>query len=366
MTTLALPAPVRVDVLDVGQGSCAIIRTAHGVTVIDGGARREYAVRTDPVTWLREHGITRIDDLILTHLHRDHVQGLLALARVVPVSRAHLPYPQIAEPPMSDDWRARFRPDAHVDSPDGQIQSLREFAELTRILSDGGTTLLPFSPESDPVIWETPGPFGLRLERLYPVAGDALETPALVAALSEVTPERARTSAGTASIEALIHEISERANAESGVFVLRHGGSRVSPEPTAGPAGTSETFDRPGGAARSPERSDRSGGAIIFAGDHAGERSHWDDIRARDHDGVLHDALWLLPHHGGDDGPTPEWFAELEPRALLASANTDHARLNADYWARLRAVTGVAVRGTHNTDPVLMENTGSEIALMFG
>ncbi|WP_030143286.1 MBL fold metallo-hydrolase [Mycetocola saprophilus] len=340
MTTLALPAPVRVDVLDVGQGSCAIIRTAHGVTVIDGGARREYAVRTDPVTWMREHGITRIDDLILTHLHRDHVQGLLALARVAPVSRAHLPYPQIAEPPMGDDWRARFRSDAHVDSPDGQIQSLREFAELTRILSDGGTTLLPFSPESDPVIWETPGPFGLRLERLYPVAGDALETPALVAALAEITPAAAQTPAGTARIEALIHEISEQANAESAVFALHSVGAPAAPG--------------------------LPGGAIIFAGDHAGEGSHWDDIRSRDHDGVLHDALWLLPHHGGDDGPAPEWFAELEPRALLASANTDHARLNADYWARLRAVTGVAVRGTHNTDPVLMENTGSGIALMFG
>ncbi|RLP82862.1 MBL fold metallo-hydrolase [Mycetocola lacteus] len=344
MTTLVPSTPVRVDVLDVGQGSCAIIRTGDGVTVIDGGARREYAVRTDPVTWLRENGITRIDDLILTHLHRDHVQGLVALAKAVSVLRAHLPYPQIREPAISDVWRERFRPDAHVDSPDGQIQSVREFAELTRLLRVGGTTLLPFSPGTDPTVWTISGPDGFSLERVYPVAGDTVTTPGLVAALADISPERAQTAEGTAATTALIHEISERANAESGVFILHR-------------VGTAEH------ATASP---DRLGGALIFAGDHAGEGSHWEAIHARDRAGLLHDAFWILPHHGGDDGPAPEWLAEREPRALLASVNTDHALLNAEYWARLRAVTGVSVRGTHNTSPVLIENTSPGITLRFG
>ncbi|RLP78029.1 MBL fold metallo-hydrolase [Mycetocola tolaasinivorans] len=326
-------ARVRVNVLNVGQGSCAVIRAQDRVILIDGGARREYAVRTDPLAWLRAHGITRIDDLILTHLHRDHVQGLVEVARHFTVARAHLPYPAIAHPPMGAARRSRFRADAHVDTPDGQLQSLREFAELSALLGAAGSEIVPADPGAPTEVWRAGA---VRLTRVFPVPGDTPYTPALVAAIGELSED----DADVPALEALADEISEAANAESAVYVL-HSVSG------SGEEGAGE-------------------GAVIFAGDHAGEGSHWDDILERDSAGLLDQALWLLPHHGGDDGPDAEWYAERNPRALLASVNTDHAHSNAQYWAGLRARTGITVLGTHESDPAPIAGTGSGIELYFG
>jgi competence protein ComEC len=70
--------------LDVGQGDAWLLRTPDGATMlVDGGPD---AART--LTELRAHGVRRIDLLVLTHPHADHVEGLPAIVEHLPVGRA--------------------------------------------------------------------------------------------------------------------------------------------------------------------------------------------------------------------------------------------------------------------------------------
>lgn len=70
--------------LDVGQGDAWLLRTPDGATMlVDGGPE---SART--LTELRAQGVRRIDLLVLTHPHADHVDGLPAIVEHYPVGRA--------------------------------------------------------------------------------------------------------------------------------------------------------------------------------------------------------------------------------------------------------------------------------------
>ena len=68
--------------LDVGQGDAAFLRFPNGRTmVVDGGERSEYFDYGEwvLVPFLRYRGIERIDAVVASHPHSDHVGGLVAL-----------------------------------------------------------------------------------------------------------------------------------------------------------------------------------------------------------------------------------------------------------------------------------------------
>ncbi len=71
-----LPGKIlEVTVIDVGQGDSILIETPSGKKVlIDGG--EEYAGKKIVVPFLRRKGVNRLDMVILTHPHSDHVGGL--------------------------------------------------------------------------------------------------------------------------------------------------------------------------------------------------------------------------------------------------------------------------------------------------
>ncbi|UCR89640.1 ComEC/Rec2 family competence protein [Mycetocola spongiae] len=294
---------ITVHILDVGQGSCAVILAGDRVSVIDGGTTRAARERTDPVAWLRGRGITAIHDLILTHLHRDHAQGLLALAREFPVGRAFLPYPRLTPPRRPA--RAYGEVDADVDSPAGQYQLITEYRDLLSLLEEAGTPVsgLGFSAEDNPVLW---GEGAAVLERVYPLPGDRPVTPALVDALPLAQSEE--------RILSVLDELSETTNAESAVFILRLPG-----EP-----------------------------AVVFAGDHSGPGSAWERIGARTD---LAGAIWVLPHHGRPDGPPPAFYRARSPRALIASLAASRAAECGSYWEDLAEDTGCEVMTTAQPRP---------------
>jgi competence protein ComEC len=69
------PGAYRLDVLDVGQGLATVIRTRHHVLMYDTGARYPSGFNlADAVDlpWLRHHGISDLDLLVLSHGDNDH------------------------------------------------------------------------------------------------------------------------------------------------------------------------------------------------------------------------------------------------------------------------------------------------------
>ncbi|MGL4767729.1 MAG: DNA internalization-related competence protein ComEC/Rec2 [Formosimonas sp.] len=91
---------VRVHVLDVGQGTAVLLQTATHNWLYDAGPR--YGADADAgqrvlVPYLRAHGVTRIDTLILSHNDADHTGGAASLAQAVPVAQL---LTSIATPPI--------------------------------------------------------------------------------------------------------------------------------------------------------------------------------------------------------------------------------------------------------------------------
>lgn len=72
----AAEAIFRITVIDVGKGDCILVQTgdaADPVTVmIDTGYKK---TAEDVLEYLSGHGIAKLDALIVSHFHKDHVGG---------------------------------------------------------------------------------------------------------------------------------------------------------------------------------------------------------------------------------------------------------------------------------------------------
>lgn len=77
-----------VDFVDVGQGDCALIRTADAVILIDAG---EAGTADTVVGYLKEKGIKNIDCCIATHPHSDHIGALYRIFEEFSVDTVLLP-----------------------------------------------------------------------------------------------------------------------------------------------------------------------------------------------------------------------------------------------------------------------------------
>jgi len=79
-TLLAQSLPVDVVFLDVGQGDAVLIRAPEGQTaLIDAGPGG------DVVSALRRLGVERLDLVVATHPHADHIGGMTEVLRSLPV-----------------------------------------------------------------------------------------------------------------------------------------------------------------------------------------------------------------------------------------------------------------------------------------
>ncbi|MFA5801468.1 MAG: DNA internalization-related competence protein ComEC/Rec2 [Thermoleophilia bacterium] len=76
----APPADYRVSFLDVGQGDAVLIQVPGGATIlVDGGPGSKVNDR------LAESGVERLDAVVLTHPHADHLAGLIPVLEKYPV-----------------------------------------------------------------------------------------------------------------------------------------------------------------------------------------------------------------------------------------------------------------------------------------
>ena len=118
---------LRVCVLDVGQGDSIVVETPSGRTMlIDGGGVNDETRPEDGadvgervvVPYLHEQGINRVDVLVLTHPHGDHVGGLPAVLQEEPIGvvldGTVLPYPTPAYQAFLAGVRAHHIPYQHA------------------------------------------------------------------------------------------------------------------------------------------------------------------------------------------------------------------------------------------------------------
>lgn len=85
--------------LDVGQGDSIFFQLPYGGNMlIDGGGGGRYDMGKRVVAYLRRQGVRRIDILLLTHPHDDHVGGLITVLKnfrvglVLDSGQAHTSY----------------------------------------------------------------------------------------------------------------------------------------------------------------------------------------------------------------------------------------------------------------------------------
>lgn len=80
---------MRFGVLDVGQGECVIAKLRDKCVMVDCGGSKD-ACREARIYMLR-YGISKIDALILTHMHDDHTNGVKDLLDCTAVDKIYVP-----------------------------------------------------------------------------------------------------------------------------------------------------------------------------------------------------------------------------------------------------------------------------------
>ena len=108
------PAPLRFVAFDIGQGDALLVETGRSTTLIDTGGSPGSSY--DPgvsllAPALRARGVTQLDAIAITHMHADHVGGLVGVLSEMPAAEIWIPDVAVA---INDGRLAAARPDQQV------------------------------------------------------------------------------------------------------------------------------------------------------------------------------------------------------------------------------------------------------------
>jgi competence protein ComEC len=81
--------PLTIHFIDVGQADCILVQAPNGQTMlIDGGDEKD---GEKIISYLRRAGITKLDIVVASHPHHDHIGSLDDVIRAFPVSVVYMP-----------------------------------------------------------------------------------------------------------------------------------------------------------------------------------------------------------------------------------------------------------------------------------
>lgn len=87
-TIAASPAPLTVSFIDVGQADSILVQTPNNHTMlIDAGNVADGPTVTN---YLHSHKVARVDVLVATHPHEDHIGGIPDVLRTFPVTQIYM------------------------------------------------------------------------------------------------------------------------------------------------------------------------------------------------------------------------------------------------------------------------------------
>ncbi|TDF95415.1 ComEC/Rec2 family competence protein [Paenibacillus piri] len=284
----------KVQFLNVGWGDAHLIRHPSGaVTLIDGGDGNRSPDQDHPEAWMTRNGIDKLDWMILTHIHEDHQNGLLDIAKRKTIGRAVLPY----EP---------FElPEEKLIEQTGSPMALRvyrmlaSYLELIAILQEQGTEIIwrsSFGSEDRSVVWSEDG---MTLRHLYPWHEDPLPGYETIVQAAQAEPAAADRRPGE-----LLESFFDLSNHDSSVYSLSADG----------------------------QASDEA--AVLFGGDQL--EPGWRRLSQRS---SLAAQVWKVSHHGLSDGFNADILAWIRPQHCVIPIHAEQSKNLLPEWNRLRSVT---------------------------
>ncbi|GAA3409385.1 ComEC/Rec2 family competence protein [Paenibacillus hodogayensis] len=289
-----------VQFLNVGWGDAHLIHHPSGqLTLIDGGDGSVDSEQDHPLLWMIRNGKLKLDWMILTHIHEDHLNGLLDIAKALRVDKAILPYEPLELPPQ-ELAETLGTPQAR-----GVYGMLFSYMELIRVLEEQGTEIKwrsRLNSEDSSVVWSEAG---VTLRHLYPWEGDPLPAwEVLAKAVGDHSAE------GMVALESFF----DLSNHDSSVYRL-----------------TEESLEE---------------GGVLFGGDQL--EPGWERLAKRTN---LQCQIWKVAHHGMSDGLNVRLLELIKPKLGVIPVSEERGQPFRPYWEELRASAGFAYWLTGNVPP---------------
>ncbi|NRF92874.1 MBL fold metallo-hydrolase [Paenibacillus frigoriresistens] len=140
--------------LNVGRGDSFFVEipmeSRTSIILIDGGDDF-IDEKVQPIRFIQEKGWKQIDLMILTHIHPDHLTGLLEVAEHIVVREAILPYPEITAVIGEMKYPKAVQ----------TVEMLRMYKQLREILERQNTRITLRPPFGEKTEWQF-GDFKLR------------------------------------------------------------------------------------------------------------------------------------------------------------------------------------------------------------
>ncbi|BFT73893.1 ComEC/Rec2 family competence protein [Paenibacillus sp. P36] len=280
----------KVQFLNVGWGDAHLIRLpSGGVCLIDGGDGTFSEEQDHPLSWMNRNDVDQMEWMLLTHIHEDHVNGLLDVARAKSVVQAVLPYEPFVLPPVElveelrDDFTTRV------------YRMLATYLELIQVLIEQGTEIKwrsAYGSSEQSVIWSEEG---ITLTQLYPWEGDPLPAyEMLMQALSDEAEDN--------GFRENLPRFFDLSNHDSSVYRLSREG-----EPQS---------------------------SVLFGGDQL--EPGWERLAQRTD---LTCSIWKVSHHGMDDGFNPRILGWIQPEYCIIPVSIGRSHALKGEWEELRSET---------------------------